>query len=103
MKKLMSLLSKKPEVPATRLVAALSAYFLLFLNISFWRLCVHARGTVRPNRRVIYAFRTRAHIYAVVPVLQPVAAALYWQTAPYTAADYLRRSQLPDVSVRRVY
>lgn len=37
MKKLMSLLSKKPEVPATRLVAVLSAYFLLFLNISFWR------------------------------------------------------------------
>lgn len=37
MKKLMSLLFKKPEVPATRLVAALSAYFLLFLNISFWR------------------------------------------------------------------
>lgn len=33
----MSLLSKKPEVPATRLVAVLSAYFLLFLNISFWR------------------------------------------------------------------
>lgn len=37
MKKLMSLLSKKPEIPATRLVAVLSAYFLLFLNISFWR------------------------------------------------------------------
>lgn len=37
MKKLMSLLSNKPEVPATRLVAVLSAYFLLFLNISFWR------------------------------------------------------------------
>ena len=37
MKKLLSLLARRPEVPATRLVAILSAYFLLLMNISFWR------------------------------------------------------------------
>ena len=37
MKKLLSLLARRPEVPATRLVAILSAYFLVFMNISFWR------------------------------------------------------------------
>ncbi len=30
-------LSKRPEVPAIRLVALISAWFLLFLNCSFWR------------------------------------------------------------------
>ena len=37
MSKLLSLLSRRPEVPATRLVAILSAYFLILMNISFWR------------------------------------------------------------------
>lgn len=37
MSKLLSLLSRRPEVPATRLVAILSAYFLVLMNISFWR------------------------------------------------------------------
>lgn len=37
MKKLVSLLSRRPEVPATRMVVWLSAYFLLALNLSFWR------------------------------------------------------------------
>lgn len=37
MKKIFSLLKKRPEVSATRLVAVLSAYFMVFLNISFWR------------------------------------------------------------------
>lgn len=37
MKKLLSLLARRPEVPATRLVAILSAYFLVLMNISFWR------------------------------------------------------------------
>ena len=37
MSKLLSLLSRRPEVPAIRLVAILSAYFLILMNISFWR------------------------------------------------------------------
>lgn len=37
MKKIFSLLKKRPEVSSTRLVAVLSAYFMVFLNISFWR------------------------------------------------------------------
>lgn len=37
MSKLLSLLARRPEVPATRLVAILSAYFLVLMNISFWR------------------------------------------------------------------
>lgn len=37
MSKLLSLLSRRPEIPATRLVAILSAYFLILMNISFWR------------------------------------------------------------------
>lgn len=37
MKKIFSLLKKRPEVSSTRLVAILSAYFMVFLNISFWR------------------------------------------------------------------
>lgn len=37
MSKLLSLLARRPEVSATRLVAILSAYFLVLMNISFWR------------------------------------------------------------------
>lgn len=37
MQKLLSLLARRPEVSSTRLVAVLSAYFMVFLNISFWR------------------------------------------------------------------
>lgn len=37
MKKIFSLLKKRPEVSSPRLVAVLSAYFMVFLNISFWR------------------------------------------------------------------
>lgn len=37
MKKIFPLLKKRPEVSSTRLVAVLSAYFMVFLNISFWR------------------------------------------------------------------
>ena len=37
MRKLFSLLAKRPEIPAVRVAALLSAWFLLFLNCSFWR------------------------------------------------------------------
>ncbi|MDY6039960.1 MAG: phosphoethanolamine--lipid A transferase [Elusimicrobiaceae bacterium] len=37
MRKLFSLLAKRLEIPAVRVTALLSAWFLLFLNCSFWR------------------------------------------------------------------